>query len=74
MPTFRSDAHNFFILLPNLNYGISESEYVDVNDLDKDVTEMSQISPQMSQRAPKMSQIRSQMWLYRLLPNRFFTP
>ena len=38
MPSFRSDAHNFFIVLPNLNYGISENEYVDTTSKSEDVT------------------------------------
>jgi len=37
-PTFRSDAHSFFIVLPNLNYGISENEYVDADSKKDNVT------------------------------------
>ena len=28
MPNFRSDAHNFFIVLPNLNYGRKDVVYI----------------------------------------------
>jgi ATP-dependent DNA helicase RecG len=35
MPKFRSDAHDFFIVLPNLNYGQDDLEYVEENTAQK---------------------------------------
>jgi len=32
---FRSDTHNFFIVLPNLNYGQEGVEYIEDNDSKK---------------------------------------
>lgn len=37
MPKFCSDAHDFFIILPNLNYGKKDLEYVDKANVTEDV-------------------------------------
>lgn len=39
IPKFHSDAHDFFIVLPNLKYGQEDVEYADDNDSRKNVTE-----------------------------------
>ena len=36
MPKFRSAAHDFFIVLHNLNYGQEGVEYMDDKDSEKD--------------------------------------
>ena len=56
MPNLRSDAHNFFIVLPNLNYGRKDVEYINggnmvnatVNELDATLIKIRRENPSVN--------------------------
>lgn len=48
MPKFRSDAHDFFIVLPNLNYGLEGVEYIEEKTTQKTTQKNDEITQKLT--------------------------